>query len=224
MVSGFITSVQGKIICDKFVVVGKVRHSQRMNEPPLPVWIITSKEGTVISAHCLSCKAGLSETCSHVASLLFYIEAWTRIHGKLVCTQVKCTWLLPTYVSEVPYAKVQDINFQSAKKLNENLDDNIKKLSETCPDATTAQPTYLISPVIPSPSVMSNCSSVVPSKTEMETMFEKLNQCKIKPVTSSLVQPYCEQFILKSRDKPTILDFSALSPRSDISGTFKKVC
>ena len=31
MVSGFITSVQGKIICDKFVVVGKVRHSQRMN-------------------------------------------------------------------------------------------------------------------------------------------------------------------------------------------------
>ena len=32
MVSGFITSVQGKIICDKFVVVGKVRHSQHMNE------------------------------------------------------------------------------------------------------------------------------------------------------------------------------------------------
>ena len=32
MVSGFITSVQGKIICDKFVVIGKVRHSQHMNE------------------------------------------------------------------------------------------------------------------------------------------------------------------------------------------------
>lgn len=76
MVSGFITSVQGKVILDKFVVIGKVRHSQRMNEPPLPVWIITSKEGTVISTHCLGCKAGLSETCSHVASLLFYIEAW----------------------------------------------------------------------------------------------------------------------------------------------------
>ena len=155
------------------MVVGKVRHSQRMNEPPLPVWIIASKEGTVISAHCLGCKAGLSETCSHVASLLFYIEAWTRIHGKLACTQVKCTWLLPTYVSEVPYATVQDINFQSAKKLKENLDDKIKKFSETRPDA--AQPTNLISPVIPSPSVMSNCSSAVPSKTEMETLFAKLN-------------------------------------------------
>ena len=204
MVSGFITSVQGKIICDKFVVVGKVRHSQRMNEPPLPVWIITSKEGTVISAHCLGCKAGLSETCSHVASLLFYIEAWTRIHGKLACTQVKCTWLLPTYVSEVPYAKVQDINFQSAKKLKENLDDKIKKFFETCPDATTAQPTYLINPATPFPSVL--CSSAVPSKTEMETLFAKLNKCKIKPVALSLVKPHCEQFILKSRDIPTICD------------------
>ena len=175
-----------------------------MNEPPLPVWIITSKEGTVISAHYLRCKAGLSETCSHVASLLFYIEAWTRIHGKLACTQVKCTWLLPTYVSEVPYAKVQDINFQSAKKLKENLDDKIKKFSETCPDATTTQPTYLINPAIPSPSVLTNCSSAVPSKTEMETLFTKLNKCKIKPVALSLVQPYCEQFILKSRDIPVV--------------------
>ena len=120
MISGFITSVQGKVICDKFVVIAKVRHSQRMNEPPLPVWIITSKEGTVISAHCLGCKAGLSETCGHVASLSFYIETWTRINGKLACTQVKCTWLLPTYVSEVPYVRVQDINFQSAKNLKEN--------------------------------------------------------------------------------------------------------
>lgn len=31
MVSGFITSVQGKVIGNKFVVLGKVRHSQRMN-------------------------------------------------------------------------------------------------------------------------------------------------------------------------------------------------
>ena len=31
------------------------------------------------------------ETCSHVASALFYIEATTRIQGKLTCTQEKCT-------------------------------------------------------------------------------------------------------------------------------------
>ena len=33
MVSGFITCVQGKVIAGKYVVLAKVRHSQRMNDP-----------------------------------------------------------------------------------------------------------------------------------------------------------------------------------------------
>ena len=83
MVSGFISSVQGHIINDKFVVLAKVRHSQRMNDALIPVWIITERQGTIISAHCCGCKAGLGESCSHVASVLFYLEAWTKINGKL---------------------------------------------------------------------------------------------------------------------------------------------
>ena len=78
------------------------------------IWMIVEKDGTIISVHCLTCKAGLAESCSHVASVMFYIEAVTRIHGKLACTQPKCAWILPTYVNEVPYAKVRDINFSSA--------------------------------------------------------------------------------------------------------------
>ena len=72
MVSGFISSVQGRIVKDKFVVLAKVRHSQRMNDSLIPVLIITEKQGTIISAHCCGCKAGLGESCSHVASVLFY--------------------------------------------------------------------------------------------------------------------------------------------------------
>lgn len=91
MVSGFIQSVRGKLIRDKYyVVVGKVRHSQAMNKPPVYIWIITETDGTILSAHCLGCKAGLEEeTCTHVASVMLYIEAWTRIHGKLAYTSVK---------------------------------------------------------------------------------------------------------------------------------------
>ena len=74
----------------------------------------------------LGCKAGLAESGSHIASALFYIECWTRINGKLSCTQVKCTWLLPTYVSKVTYARARDIDFTSAKKLKENLDSKIE--------------------------------------------------------------------------------------------------
>ena len=45
-----------------------------MNDPLVSVWIITSKEGEISSAHCLGCKAGLGETCSHVASVLFILS------------------------------------------------------------------------------------------------------------------------------------------------------
>ena len=41
MMSGFVTSVLGKIIAGRHVVVGKVRHSQRMNDPLVNIWVIT---------------------------------------------------------------------------------------------------------------------------------------------------------------------------------------
>ena len=101
MVSGFITSVQGHIIADKHVVVAKVRHSQRMNDAPVLLWIVTEKDGTIICAHCVGCMAGLRECCSHIANVLFYIEVWTRLHGRLACTQIKCTWLLPNLCERI---------------------------------------------------------------------------------------------------------------------------
>ncbi|PFX12745.1 hypothetical protein AWC38_SpisGene23247 [Stylophora pistillata] len=107
MVYGFFASVQGKEIAGKIVVVAKVRHSQRMKDPLVNVWIIAQNDGAIISAHCLGCKAGLAESCSHVARVMFYIEAVTRIQGNLACTQAKCTWSLPTYVNDVPYAKAK---------------------------------------------------------------------------------------------------------------------
>ena len=121
MVSGFVTSVVGKVIAGKYVVRARVRHSQRMNDPLVNIWVISENDRTILSAHCFGCKAGLAESCSHIASVLFYLEATTRIHGKLACTQVKCSWILPTYVNEVPYARAKDIDFSSAKKLKECL-------------------------------------------------------------------------------------------------------
>ena len=68
---GFVTSVQGKIIAGKHVVVGKVRHSQRMNDPLVNIWVIAESDGTILAANCLGCKAGLAESCSHIL-LAFY--------------------------------------------------------------------------------------------------------------------------------------------------------
>ena len=102
-----------------------------MNDPPVSLWVITHKDGTIICVHCTGCMAGSGECCSHIASVLFYLETWTRINGKLSCTQVKCTWLLPTYVKDVTYDKVKNINFTSARKLKTNLDNSIERLDQS---------------------------------------------------------------------------------------------
>ena len=38
---------------------------------------------------------------------------------------MKCTWLLPAYVNEVPYSKVKDINLKSARRIKNELDKEI---------------------------------------------------------------------------------------------------
>ena len=189
MVSGFISSVEGKVIPGKYVVLAKGQNSQRMNDLLIPVWVISSQEGAIISAHCMGCKAGLAEMCSHVASVLFYIEAWTRISGKLACTQVKCTWLLPSYVNEVTYARARDVNFKSSKKLREEMDLKI----DACEGENQYQP--------PAPARI-----IKHDEDEMNAQLKKLNELNVKPVILSLFKPYSESFMLRSQHVLTMPD------------------
>ena len=191
-VSGFITSIQGCIVSGKHVA-GKVRHSQRMNDPLISVWVITEKDGTVNSAHCLGCKAGLAESCSHVASVLFYIAAWTRIRGKLSCKDVKCTWLSPSFVKEVPYAKMRFINLTSARKLKADLDKKSEKVGENR-EATSSTGSGRKETI------------QVPTQTEMNNFYANLNKSRIKPVALSLIEPHSSQFVSQRISIPTIPD------------------
>ena len=196
VVSGFVASVKGKLVSEKHVVLAKVRHSQRMNDALVDIWIVAGQDGRIFSAHCLGCKAGLAESCSHIASALFYIECWTRINGKLACTQVKCTWLLPTYVSKVTYARAKDINFTSAKKLKENLDNKIESIDGEGGSFNKTQ-TVNTGEQKTKPAV---------SVDEMSQFFKKLNQCEEKASLLSLIESYADQFISKSRNIPVVTD------------------
>ena len=97
LVSGFVQSVHGLIIAGKHVVLGKVRHSLKMNDPTVPPWIITEDDGRILCAHCRGCMAGQGESCFHNASVLSYSETFNRIRGKLSCTDQKFAWILPSY-------------------------------------------------------------------------------------------------------------------------------
>ena len=198
MVSGFVCNVEGHMIANKFVVLAKVRHSQRMNDALIQIWIITEKDGTINCAHCLGCKAGLAESCSHIASVLFYLEAWTKVSGRLSCTQMKCSWILPSFANEVEYARVRDINFKSAKKMKVDLDEMIDNLTEDLElsgisKCFTESPAH--KPEVPAP-----------TQAEMESFYSKLSKCKTKPVVLSLVPPYADSYVLPSRKIPTVMN------------------
>ena len=145
---------------------------ERMNDPLVNIWVISENDGTILSAHCFECKAALAESYSHI--VLFYSEATTRIYGK----QVKCSWILSTYVNEVPYARAKEIDFSSAKKLKEELDQKIEDVQQPqVPNHTAASSSGTTSTGASAPQRMQRASP--PSKEETDQLYAKLNQCKI---------------------------------------------
>lgn len=72
-----------------------------MNDSPLSCWIVTEVTGEVQNAHC-NCMAGsVGETCTHVAAVLFYLEAAAKIQGKQTSMQHKCEWIMPSFKKNV---------------------------------------------------------------------------------------------------------------------------
>ena len=59
-----------------YLFTAQVKHSQRLSDAPLKVWLAIKENGEVVCAHC-NCMAGLGEVCSHVAAVLFTAEANT---------------------------------------------------------------------------------------------------------------------------------------------------
>ena len=139
--------------------------------------------------------AGLGECCSHIASVLFYIEVWTRLNGKLACTQIKCTWLLPSAVKQVDYARIKDINFSSARKLKTDLDKSIERVDS--PVSEPSPPSHTSTPACPEEGIS---ATQKPSADELNTFYRSLSECKIKLVCLSLIHPFNESFISSTRN------------------------
>ena len=100
-----------------FVFKADVRPSWRVTESPHHPWVAATRDGTIIAGHC-DCMAGLGETCSHVAALLFKIEAAVRLgYTASVSTDELCQWN-QSFVSSVEAATIDKINFykQEAKQ------------------------------------------------------------------------------------------------------------
>ena len=88
-----------------YLIMASVKHSQKLSVPPLNPWIALEQSGVIVCAHC-TCMAGLGEVCSHIAAVLFLMEANTKMKVKTSCTSPQ----------SVPYAPVAEIDFTTPKK------------------------------------------------------------------------------------------------------------
>ena len=84
-------------------------------------------DGKVLSANC-DCKAGLGGTCTHVAAILFYLEAAVRIRSSKTVTQEKAYWLLPQR-DRALYKPVSNIDFTSSKTKKKKFDKSLENNS-----------------------------------------------------------------------------------------------
>nr|XP_047124919.1 uncharacterized protein LOC124807246 [Hydra vulgaris] len=86
--------------------------SQRVNAKSYDVWAIVEKDanvqpgGTIIASYC-TCVAGLLGICSHVAGMLFRIEA-AVLSGftQLTCTQKLAEWSIPSKKKKIEPGKL----------------------------------------------------------------------------------------------------------------------
>ena len=53
---------------------------------------------------------------THVAALLFYLEALFRMEKAQTCTQQQCGWIVLSTSTLVQYLEVKDIDFTSARE------------------------------------------------------------------------------------------------------------
>ena len=140
------------ILCNVFSgsVYVQVHHSQQLSETPLKCWVITESLGEMCCGHC-NCMAGLAEVCTHIVSLLFYLEALNRFKEVETCTQRQCEWIIPSALKTVEYLPIKDIDFTLAwgkkRKLDEMLESDkiIAKVQFSTDDTTPTDDMELFS-------------------------------------------------------------------------------
>ena len=125
--------------------------------------------------------AGLGEACTHIAAVLFYLEALARIQGTETSTQQACQWIIPSYMKSIEYRPIKKIDFTSARGKKRKLDELID--GEDSPQMES--------------DVLLVVHREVATGSEMATLFQNLSLGGTCPAVFSVVSGYSEPFIPK---------------------------
>ena len=152
--------------------MAKIKHSQRLSVPPAKALVGVQKCGIVVCARC-DCMAGLGEACSHIAAILFTLDANVQARKSLSCTSMPCSWLPPSFRS-VPFAPISDIDFSDPEK----------RMKASCSTPSSG-----------STSTATSLRKLTPTKNEIDDFFRKLSDTGKKLVILSLVSEYSDAYV-----------------------------
>ena len=135
--------------------------------------------------------AGLGETCTHISSVLFYLEASARLYGtSKTCTEESCKWIIPSYLKEVQYLPIKDIDFTSARGKKRTLDEQIKAVDVEEEDNVEA-----------GESEQSKKIGSKSTESELSLLFQNLSTGGTKPGVLSVILKYSDEYMPKSSSK-----------------------
>ena len=133
------------------------------------------------SGHC-DCMARLAETCSHVVTILYWLETAVRIREETTCTSKPNLWLppsMPATCHQVAYCTMEELEQISSHK-------NVSQSN--------------------SGSVSTNNVAQAPSQEELEELYPDLSKyTNRKPAMLTLISPYTDCFIQSSDHLPPLL-------------------
>ena len=146
-IAGWVAEPKWKIFIDCCLVLGKVNHGYAVSSPPVEPWVVKTT-GEVICGHC-TCMAGLGETCSHVGALLYWVEYQVQRHTAITSTSKPNEWLQPKTIKQVPFLRLEDIDFTSAESCMKLCKQQMSQLHEHSQlDSTQHSIAHRVSPLI----------------------------------------------------------------------------
>ena len=192
--SGLVDQVKVKKLKDDtlLLVHGLVRHGQSMfTKKPNQSWIGVYKSGDIINAHC-TCMAGLGETCSHVAAIMFYLlftMDYYKRHFTDSVTSDPNGWL-PPKINNVDFALICEINFHDKSK--EADEKNRKRDSKDKAD------------LVPPPT---KTRKVVPKLTDedKDNFYFCLSKTNPESAILRLIEGYNDRFIPAAKNLQKVL-------------------
>ena len=121
--------------------------------------------------------AGLGEACTHVAAMLFAVEAIVRLSEKPTVTGEKAYWN-KTCKGQVEYAPLSQIDFRSSKKRKIDMDE--------------VEPTKVGTPE------EDNREESRWAQTSLNVFFREISKSPSRPAILSLLNPYSDGYVPKS--------------------------